>query len=319
MGVLYPASLSQVRAGGYQPADVWFLQECVAYGPYTETAIPIPFQKLWRMTMSDLSGYVHGHSEREAVRLSDQAGTLAEILHHDTAYPAGSVVLEAGCGVGAQTGILLSRSRGARIVSLDLSLSSLSCARGSAASRGWEEIMFARGDLHSLPFREDSFDHVFVCFVLEHLKAPLRALKSLQRILKPGGTLTVIEGDHGSAFFHPQSRYATEAILALERLQRDAGGNPRIGRELFPLLNTAGFRDVRVSPRQVYVDDSKPLLVEGFTRQTFTAMVEGVREKVITNGMLAEEDFDRGIRDLYRTSEGGGTFCYTFFKAVAVR
>ena len=48
-------------------------------------------------------------------------------------------------------------------------------------------------------------------------------------------------------------------------------------------------------------------------------MVEGVREKVITSGMMPEEDFDRGVRDLYRTSEGGGTFCYTFFKAVAVR
>lgn len=271
------------------------------------------------MNREDPSGYVHGHSEREAVRLSDQAGTLAEILHHDTAYPAGSVVLEAGCGVGAQTGILHSRSGGARIVSLDLSLSSLLCAKDSAASRGWEEVTFARGDLHSLPFREGSFDHVFVCFVLEHLPAPMSALQSLQRVLKPGGTLTVIEGDHGSTFFHPESRHATEAILALERLQRDSGGNPRIGRELYPLLTSSGFRDVRVSPRQVYVDDSKPCLVEGFTRQTFTAMVEGVREKVIGTGMLAEEEFDHGIRDLYRTSEGGGTFCYTFFKAVGVR
>ncbi len=269
--------------------------------------------------MSDPSGYVHGHSEREAVRLSDQADTLAEILHCDTSYPAGSVVLEAGCGVGAQTGILLSRSRGACIVSLDLSLTNLSCARGSAAGRGWEEVTFARGDIHCLPFREGAFDHVFVCFVLEHLQAPAHALRSLRRILKPGGTLTVIEGDHGSAFFSPESRYATEAILALERLQRDTGGNPRIGRELFPLLTSSGFRDVHVSPRQVYVDDSKPGLVEGFTRQTFTAMVEGVRERVITSGMLAEEDFDRGIRDLLRTAEGGGTFCYTFFKAVAVR
>ncbi|HQK56005.1 MAG TPA: methyltransferase domain-containing protein [Methanolinea sp.] len=269
--------------------------------------------------MSDPSGYVHGHSEREAVRLSDQADTLAEILHHDTAYPAGSTVLEAGCGVGAQTGILLSRSGGARIVSLDLSLTSLSCARDSAASGRWEDVTFARGDIHCLPFREGAFDHLFVCFVLEHLQAPLNALISLRRVLKPGGTLTVIEGDHGSAFFHPDSRYATAAILALERVQRAAGGNPRIGRELYPLLSSSGFRNVCVSPRQVYVDDSKPGLIEGFTRQTFTAMVEGVRERVITAGMLAEEDFDRGIRDLYRTSEGGGTFCYTFFKAFAVR
>jgi len=54
--------------------------------------------------------YVHGYTEDEATRLADQAGTLADLLHHDTHYPAGSRVLEAGCGVGAQTRILARRS-----------------------------------------------------------------------------------------------------------------------------------------------------------------------------------------------------------------
>lgn len=49
--------------------------------------------------------YVHGYDERENERLRDQAGTLVDLLHADTAYPPGSVVLEAGCGVGAQTQI----------------------------------------------------------------------------------------------------------------------------------------------------------------------------------------------------------------------
>jgi len=47
--------------------------------------------------------YVHGHTIRENVRLVDQATTLADILHSDTVCPAGSNVLETGCGVGAQT------------------------------------------------------------------------------------------------------------------------------------------------------------------------------------------------------------------------
>ena len=47
--------------------------------------------------------YVHGYSDRERVRLADQANILSELLHVDTAYPAGHVVLEAGAGVGAQT------------------------------------------------------------------------------------------------------------------------------------------------------------------------------------------------------------------------
>ena len=45
----------------------------------------------------------------------------------------------------------------------------------------------------SLAFGEGSFEHVFVCFVLEHLKEPVAALEKLRAVLKPGGTITVIE------------------------------------------------------------------------------------------------------------------------------
>ncbi len=45
--------------------------------------------------------YVHGYDPRENIRLQDQASTLVDLLHSDTHFPAGSKVLEAGCGVGA--------------------------------------------------------------------------------------------------------------------------------------------------------------------------------------------------------------------------
>jgi len=58
-------------------------------------------------------------------------------------------------------------------------------------------------------------------------------------------------------------------------------------------------------------------MVDGFTKKTFTAMVEGVREAAIAEGLATAEAFDRGVADLYRTAEADGTFCYTFFKATA--
>ena len=67
----------------------------------------------------------------------------------------------------------------------------------------------------------------------------------------------------------------------------------------------------------VYVDASRPQLVEGFTTRTFTAMVEAVGERAIAEGLIDERTWERGIRDLYRTAEPDGTFCYTFFKAMA--
>jgi len=127
----------------------------------------------------------------------------------------------------------------------------------------------------------------------------------------------VIEGDHGSTYFHPEDADARRAIDCLVELQRQGGGNALIGRQLYPLLNGAGFSDVHISPRMVYVDSSRPALVEGFTKLTFTAMVEGVGEEVRKQGLMTPDAWGRGIAGLYRTAESDGVFCYTFFKAVA--
>jgi len=261
-----------------------------------------------------VSDYVHGYSGHEQTRLVDQATTLTELLHHDTRYPPGSVVLEAGCGVGAQTITLAAHSPGATIASIDISAASLALAR--ARVRGADGVVFGRADLYALPFRANAFDHVFVCFVLEHLPRVREALAALLHVLKPGGTLTVIEGDHGSTYFHPDSAHARRAIQCLIDLQARAGGDSLIGRSLYPRLAGAGLDDVEVTPRVVYADASRPHLVEGFTRRTFTAMVEGVRERALAAGMIDEATWRRGIRDLYRTAEADGTFLYTFFKGV---
>ena len=79
----------------------------------------------------------------------------------------------------------------------------------------------------------------------------------------------------------------------------------------------AGFAEVAVSPRMVYVDASRPQLVDGFTRRTFTAMIEGARDGAVAAGLIEPERFDAGIRDLHRTTEPDGVFTYTFFKATA--
>ena len=265
------------------------------------------------------NAYVHGYDAREGLRLQDQASTLIELLHADTSYPAGSHVLEVGCGVGAQTVILARNSPNAVISSVDISEVSLAEARRKVEQAGFTNVQFPQGDIFRLPFKPDSFDHVFVCFVLEHLSHPVEALKVLKSVLKVGGTLTVIEGDHGSTFFYPDSESAHKVIHCQVELQRRAGGNAMIGREVYPLLRQAGYGSIHVSPRLVYVDASKPELVEGFTKKTFTAMIEGVRDAAVDAKLIDERTFDEGIRDLYRTTEPEGVFCYTFFKAVAER
>lgn len=263
--------------------------------------------------------YVHGHSGKEETRLFDQANTLSELLHHDTRYPPGASVLEAGCGVGAQSIILSKNSPEVRFTSMDIALDSIVKAKALIAQEGITNVDFHLGDIGHLPFDENAFDHIFVCFVLEHLKDPLSALRSLKSHLKPGGTITVIEGDHGSTYFYPHSDLAMKTVQCLIEVQARLGGNSLIGRQLYPLLNQAGFTDVRVSLRPVYADGSRPEWVEGFTKNTFNAMVSGVEDQALEMGLIDEASWRKGISDLYATATDEGTFCYTFFKGVAVK
>jgi SAM-dependent methyltransferase len=260
--------------------------------------------------------YVHGYHQRENRRLEDQAGVLVDLLHSDTRYPPGSAVLEVGCGIGAQTVTLAQRSRGARFTAIDVSADSISEARRRVAAAGLTNVEFRQADIFALPSETESFDHVFVCFVLEHLARPVDALRILKGVLRPQGTITVIEGDHGSTYFHPDSAAARAAVQCLVTLQERAGGNALIGRQVYPLLVEAGFWAVRVSPRTVYADASRPDLVERLITKTFTAMVEGVRETAIAAGLIAPATFDAGTRDLHRSTQPDGVFCYTFFKGV---
>jgi ubiquinone/menaquinone biosynthesis C-methylase UbiE len=263
--------------------------------------------------------YVHGYDQKENIRLQDQATTLSELLHHDTVYPAHDRILEPGCGVGAQTISLARNSPDSQFISIDISARSIAEARNKIEAEGLKNVIFQQGDIFKLPFKPESFDHIFVCFVFEHLVHPDDALITLKSLLKIGGTMTVIEGDHGSTYFYPDNEAAHKAIKCQVHLQKMVGGNANIGRELYPLLNKTGFTSINVSPRMVYVDSSKPHLVEGFTKNTFTSMIEGVREPAIRASLIDGATFDEGIKALYRTTESDGVFCYTFFKAVAIK
>jgi len=259
--------------------------------------------------------YVHGYTKKEATRLQDQAGALVEIIHGEAIFPGGSRIFEPGCGTGAQTVTLAANNPDSTLTSMDISAESIEKARARVAHLA--NVSFKQGDIYNLPFEDESFDHVFVCFVLEHLKEPDKALAELKRVLAKDGSITVVEGDHGSFYCHPECDAARKAVACLVKSQALAGGNALIGRELYPLLKKAGFKAPVVVPKMVYVDASKPELVEGFSKNTFTAMIEGVREKALELNLIDEATWEKGIRGLYRATEDDGTFCYTFFRGTA--
>ncbi len=264
--------------------------------------------------------YVHGYSARETERLYDQSSILEDILHTGTVYPPGSRVLEVGCGTGGQTVILTSRSPGAEITSVDLSPDSLSSAKAMLGNRGAKNVAMLRADVFHLPFEDRSFDHVFVCFLLEHLEDPVGALAETRRVMRDGGSITVIEGDHGSCFWHPHTEESLGAWECLIRAQADLGHDSLVGRRLYPLLVEADFDVLDVSPRSVYADASNPVLLDGVVNRIMVPMVETARERALEMGLVDRATWERGLEDLRRCGDPpAGTIFYTWFKGIALK
>src|ERR1700680_2109149 len=101
--------------------------------------------------------YVHGYDPRENLRLQDQASTLVELLHSDTTYPEGSNVLEAGCGVGAQTVTLAFNSPRALITSIDLSEASIDAATKAVQAAALDNVRLRQAGTFFFHSSRESF------------------------------------------------------------------------------------------------------------------------------------------------------------------
>ena len=165
-------------------------------------------------------------------------------------YPEGALVLKP-C-VLFRPRPLCWNNPGTRFVCADISEASVRVAMGQNPG-----LPFLAGDLYALPFPNATFDHVFACYVLEHLERPGRALENLLRVLKPGGTLTSVEGDHGSCFFYPETPEALAAWACLPELQALLGGDSLIEAGCIRCWRCGFFRRLGRTDR-IYCDPSLP-------------------------------------------------------------
>jgi ubiquinone/menaquinone biosynthesis C-methylase UbiE len=109
--------------------------------------------------------------------------------------PSASRGLDAGCGIGLQT-LLLAEAVGpaGHITGLDLSPEFLDHAMGIVEKAGLSErVSFRAGDVRALPFDDDSFDWAWSADCVGYAPIePVPLVKELVRVVKPGGSVTVL-------------------------------------------------------------------------------------------------------------------------------
>ncbi|HEV2350200.1 MAG TPA: bifunctional demethylmenaquinone methyltransferase/2-methoxy-6-polyprenyl-1,4-benzoquinol methylase UbiE [Terriglobia bacterium] len=114
----------------------------------------------------------------------------ARALREALAQP-GSVAVDVCCGTG-DLALALSRYSSGRVLGTDFCHPMLERAREKAAGNS-AAVFFLEADTLSLPFADDSLNVVSTAFGFRNLAHYARGLQEMRRVLKPGGTLAILE------------------------------------------------------------------------------------------------------------------------------
>ncbi len=175
----------------------------------------------------------------------------------------GDAVLEVGCGTGVVVrDVAAIVGRRGRVVGVDPSLTILAAARKLRRQdvRGGR-ITLRLGDGAILPFAAGRFDAALAITVILHVADPLRVVREMARVIRPGGRVGLQDQDFGTvAVTHPD-RALTDLIM--REVAARVYAEPYSGRRLPGLLRAAGLERVRLRA-DVYQDTA----LEPFT-QTF--------------------------------------------------
>ena len=148
-------------------------------------------------------------------------------------------ILAVGCGTGVEIRALTPlTARETTIIGVDHSPVLIEAARQHAAHDGLaEQVTFEVGDAHALTYGDGTFDIVLMHTLISHVDDPLRVLREARRVVRPGGTIAVFDGDYASlTFSYPDPVLATDVE---EKLVQLMVADPRVIRDMPRLLREA--------------------------------------------------------------------------------
>ncbi|MGH8793410.1 MAG: methyltransferase domain-containing protein [Stackebrandtia sp.] len=185
--------------------------------------------------------YTHGHhaSVLRSHKWRTAQNSAAYLLPH---LKPGMSLLDVGCGPGAITADLARRLAPGRVTAIDAAEDVLAEARTAASSV--PNVEFAAADVRALDFDDNAFDVVHAHQVLQHLDDPVRALREMRRVCRPGGIVAARDSDYAAMYWHPDSPELEEWRRLYRRIAVDNGGQPDAGRRLLSWARAAGFSDV---------------------------------------------------------------------------
>ena len=265
-------------------------------------------------------GYLHGFTPAERERLYRQARFLEHKVHDGLPFRRARQLIEVGCGVGAQTEILLRHFPDLHVTGVDASESNLAAAREHLAALGWaaERFELRRMDALRLDFGADSFDAAFLCWILEHVADPALVLSEARRVLRPGSPIVVTEVQNATFFLDPYSPRTLAFWMAFNDYQLEIGGDPFVGAKLGNLLQAVGYRDITTDVKTIHLDNRAPGERAEFLSYWSELLLSGA-PGLEAAGKVSSETVEGMKRELAEVAhDPDAVFFYSFIQARAL-
>jgi ubiquinone/menaquinone biosynthesis C-methylase UbiE len=265
--------------------------------------------------MRAMTEYVHGYGTREQERLVEQAEHWRHrLIASGTQLEPGTRLLEVGCGAGAVLAVLGQEFPGVHLTGVDIEAKQLEFARGHLERCGVEATLM-QADARALPFGDESFDHVWMMWFLEHIAEPPAVLREAKRVLVRGGAITAIEVDYSTVRTEP-SPPAIEALFRAMVQGMAASGWSDAGTRLPGWLREAGFREVEEGERPFWWQDEE---LSG--QASYAAdVVESALDALVQLPNVTEEELRAGLEDLRKLAgQPGAGLGWVVHKSTAAR
>lgn len=199
-------------------------------------------------------------------------------------------VLDVACGPGLLACAFARVSR--LVVGLDMTPAMLEQARKEQQQRGLANVSWQKGDVYALPYPDAHFSIVSSRFAFHHFLEPLKALREMKRVCKPGGRVVVADSTPLAA--------KADAFNAMEKLRDPSHVRALPPDEMTGLFVAAGLGEPRVEPCR-YEAEMEELLARSFPKEG-----DADRIRKIFADSVAGDSLDIASR-----SEGG-KFYYSF-------
>jgi ubiquinone/menaquinone biosynthesis C-methylase UbiE len=224
-----------------------------------------------------------------------------------------SRILDVGCGTGVVGFDFLDIVPSAHLVGLDLENAILHTAKDNVRVEG--SCSFVTGDAYSLPFGEGYFDLLTCQYLLQHLEEPVRVLEEMRRVGRLGAQAIVFEYDDRANFSYPPIPAELEALFRAKiALIERRGGDRSIGRKLHHLLQSAGWTDVEI---KIIHDIWQGPADRRAALESANLSFSQLRARLVEEGLISEQIFETGLKQLYSYYQGNVFSVAFFFAAFA--